>query len=83
MVAESEASMGLAKEAKAIGEGCKGAVRTIRGYAVDSVKKPEKNKEISEDASKEGQDDIQKLTDKFVKQIDERIAAKEKDILKV
>ena len=74
---------GLAKEAKAIGEECKVAVRNIRRDAIDNVKKLEKNKEISEDASKEGQDDIQKLTDKFVKQIDARIAEKEKEILKV
>jgi len=73
----------LAKEAKAIGEECKIAVRNIRRDAIETVKKFEKNKEIGEDVSKDGQDAVQKLTDSFVKKIDTTVAAKEKDILTV
>ena len=73
----------LAKEAKAIGEECKIAVRNIRRDAIETVKKFEKNKEIGEDVSKDGQDAVQKLTDSFVKKIDTAVAAKEKDILTV
>jgi ribosome recycling factor len=73
----------LAKEAKAIGEEAKTSIRNIRRNAIESVKKFEKNKEISEDESKGTQDDIQKLTDKFVKNVDDNVALKEKEILKV
>lgn len=73
----------LAKEAKALGEEGKVAIRNIRREAVDAVKKAEKAKSLGKDQSKDAQDAIQKLTDKHAKVIDERVSAKEKDILKV
>lgn len=73
----------LAKEAKGLGEEGKVAIRNIRREAVDLVKKAEKAKQLGKDQSKDAQDAIQKLTDKTTKLIDEKVAAKEKDILKV
>ncbi|CAM9557906.1 unnamed protein product [Ascophyllum nodosum] len=73
----------LAKEAKALGEEGKVAIRNIRRDAVEAVKKAQKSKSLGKDQSKDAQDAIQKLTDKFAKVIDEKVAAKEKDILKV
>ena len=73
----------IVKQAKAMSEKAKVAVRNIRKDANDKVKKLEKDKEISEDELKKGLDQVQKLTDNFVAKIDETLAAKEADILKV
>lgn len=59
------------------------ALRNIRRDGVDSVKKQEKAKEVSEDESKDLQAQIQKLTDKYAAKIDELLAAKEKDIVTI
>lgn len=64
-------------------EEAKVAVRNIRRDANDAIKKEEKAKTITEDDSKNGQDKIQKLTDKKVKLIDELKDKKEKDVLEV
>ena len=64
-------------------EDAKVAVRNIRRDANDALKKEEKAKTITEDDAKEGLDQIQKLTDKKIKQIDELKAVKEKDVLEV
>lgn len=56
------------------------SVRNIRRDAIDSVRKQEKNSEISKDESRDLQDQVQKLTDKYTAEIDEHLAAKEKDI---
>ena len=47
------------------------------------LKKAQKNEGMSEDTEKEGEDEVQKLTDNFVKKIDEIVAAKEKEIMTV
>jgi len=73
----------LTKEAKSIGEDSKVAIRNIRRDVVEKLKKLEKNKEISKDESKTVQDNIQKVTDKFVKTSDEVVAQKEKDIMTI
>lgn len=70
----------LAKEAKKYGEEAKVAMRNIRRDANDSIKK---DKEISEDTQKEWLDDCQKLTDKYIKNIESLTAEKEKEILNV
>lgn len=72
----------LVKTAKKIAEEAKVAIRNIRRDANDSIKKLEKT-EISEDESKRYQDDIQKLTDKYIAESDKVLAAKEKEILEV
>ena len=64
-------------------EESKVAVRNIRRDVNDSIKALEKTKEVSEDESKKGLDDAQKLTDKFIKRIDEVLAQKEKEVMEV
>ena len=59
------------------------AVRNIRRDANDAIKKAEKDKTVSEDESKRAQDDIQKLTDKTIKEVDQIMAQKEKEIMEV
>lgn len=59
------------------------SVRNVRRDAIDSVRKQEKNSEISKDESRDLQDKIQKLTDKYTADIDKLLAAKEKDITTV
>jgi len=73
----------LIKKAKAAGENAKVAVRNERREAIEALKKAEKAGDISEDVQKEGEDEVQKATDKQVKKIDELISVKEKEILTV
>ena len=76
----SERRKEFVKMASKFAEEGKVAIRNIRRDAVDSVRKQEKGSEISEDESKDLQDKIQKLTDKYISKIDESLAEKEKDI---
>ena len=71
------------KKAKAAGENTKVSVRNVRRDGIDLLKKAQKNDGLSEDGEKEGEEELQKVTDKWVKKVDEVIAAKEKDILTV
>lgn len=73
----------LIKKAKGEGENAKVVVRNARRDAVDILKKAQKNEGMPEDTEKEAEDEVQKLTDKFVKKVDETVAAKEKDIMTV
>lgn len=73
----------LCKGVSKRGEEAKVAVRNIRRDAIDGFKKQKKNNEITEDDLKNLEDKIQKLTDKFIKQIDDISAAKEKEIMEV
>lgn len=73
----------IAKEAKAMGEKAKIAVRNIRQDANNQVKKLEKDKEITEDESKKGLEEIQKYTDEYVKKIDDVTKRKEEEVMKV
>lgn len=59
------------------------AVRNIRRDGMDALKKQEKDGDISEDEQRKGHDEVQKLTDSFIKQIDEAVVKKEKDIMDV
>lgn len=70
----------LVKMAGKLAEEGKVALRNIRRDAVDSVRKQEKNNEVSEDEARDLQDQVQKITDKFVAKIEELLAVKEKDI---
>ncbi len=79
----SERRKELVKLAAKYAEEGKVSVRNIRRDAVDSVRKQEKNGEISEDETRTLQDKIQKLTDKTINRIDELLAEKEKDITTV
>ena len=73
----------IVKQAKGMVENAKVALRNVRKDGNDKIKKLEKDKDISEDASKKAQDQIQKLTDEHVSKIDEAFKTKEADILKV
>jgi ribosome recycling factor len=73
----------LVKVARKMGEEAKVAIRNIRRDANDELKKMEKNGEIPEDMSRRGQDEIQKLTDRFIKEADQVISAKEKEIMEI
>ncbi len=73
----------LIKKAKATGENIKVAVRNARRDGVDALKKAEKAGDFSEDVRKEGEDEVQKITDAKVKAIDELVNAKEKEIMTV
>lgn len=70
----------LVKLAGKYAEEGKVSIRNIRRDAIDEVRKKEKNSDLSQDESRDLQDSIQKLTDKYVNQIDELLAAKEEDI---
>jgi len=73
----------FAKLAAKYGEGAKVALRNLRRDVMDALKKNEKAKEISEDDLKKFGEKVQKITDNYTKQIDDKVAAKEKDIKQV
>ncbi len=72
----------LVKEAEKKGEAAKVAVRNIRRDGNDSIKKLKKE-DVSEDEIKDLQDDLQKQTDKFIKDIDSAVSEKSKEILTI
>lgn len=73
----------LVKTASKLAEEGKVAIRNIRRDAIDSIRKQEKASDISEDESRDQQDQVQKATDEFTKKIDELFKVKEKDIMTV
>ena len=73
----------LVKVVKADGENAKIAVRNIRRDANSDFKDLLKEKDISEDESRQAEDSVQKLTDKFVSSVDEVIAVKEKELMEI
>ena len=73
----------MVKLVKSEGEDAKIAVRNIRRDANEVLKKMVKDKVCSEDDERRAQDDVQKLTDKFVSDIDKLVAEKEKEVMKV
>jgi len=73
----------LAKMAGKYAEAAKVSVRNIRRDGMDTLKKMEKDGDISEDDYHRGSDEVQKSTDSFVKKIDDLMAQKEKDIMQI
>jgi len=73
----------LVKVVKGDGESAKIAVRNIRRDANGDFKDLLKEKDISEDESRDAEDSVQKLTDKFVSSVDEVIAVKEKELMEI
>ncbi len=73
----------LVKTVKSEGEHSKVALRNIRRDANSDLKDLLKEKEISEDEERKAQDDIQKLTDKYIAKIEQQLAAKEKELMEV
>ncbi len=72
-----------AKEVKKFGEDAKVAIRNVRRDMVDDLKKIEKEENLPEDTVKGNQEDIQKLTDKFVGLVDTLVSDKEKEVMTV
>ena len=73
----------LVKQVKKYGEDAKVAMRNIRRDGMDYVKKLKKNNEITEDDQKKAEKDLQDLLDKYIKKVDEALAAKEKELMAI
>lgn len=73
----------LVKVAGKYAEEARVAVRNVRRHAMDELKKAEKDGDISEDELRQYSDEVQKLTDDFVKQVDETLAHKEEEVMQV
>lgn len=73
----------LVKLVKKLSEDGRISIRNIRRDEIEKLKKTEKEEHISEDDRKNGEQEIQKLTDKYIKEIDNLLAKKEKEIMEV
>ena len=73
----------IVKEVRKMAEEAKVAVRAVRRDGIDDAKVKQKNSEISEDDLKLAEDNIQKLTDKYVAEIDKILEAKEKEVMSI
>ena len=73
----------LAKEIRKIAEEAKVSIRAIRRDGIDEAKAKQKNSEITEDDLKSAETEIQKITDKYIDEIDKILADKEKEIMSV
>ena len=72
----------LAKTANSAGEEAKVSIRNARREAIDKLKKEQKNG-LPEDVEKDSESEVQKVHDKFIKKVDELLAAKEKEIMTI
>ena len=73
----------LTKQVKKYAEDAKVAMRNVRRDGMDYVKKLKKNSEITEDDQKKAEKDLQDMLDKFIKKVDEALAAKEKELMAI
>jgi ribosome recycling factor len=73
----------IKKVIKSIGEKCKVSIRNIRREANDDLKTLVKDKEISEDEEKKNEKIVQTFTDQHIKEIDQKVEAKEKEIMTI
>jgi len=73
----------LTKQVKKIGENAKIAIRNVRRDALEDFKTQKKNGDITEDDLKVAENDIQKLTDKYIEEVDKLVELKEKEIMEV
>jgi ribosome recycling factor len=73
----------LAKVVRTEGENAKVAIRNVRRDANDALKRLVKDKEISEDDERRGQDEVQKLTDHYVAEVDKMLQTKEAELMAV
>ena len=73
----------LTKQVKKYAEDAKVAMRNIRRDGMDYIKKLKKNSEITEDDQKKAEKDLQDLLDKYIKRVDEALAAKEKELMAI
>ena len=73
----------LTKQVKKYAEDAKVAMRNVRRDGMDYVKKLKKNNEITEDDQKKAEKDLQDMLDKYIKKVDESLAAKEKELMAI
>ncbi|MEG2348460.1 MAG: ribosome recycling factor [Clostridia bacterium] len=73
----------LTKDVKSLGENAKVVIRNSRRDAIESAKSMQKNAEITEDELKAIEEKVQKITDKYILEIDNNISAKEKELMEV
>ncbi len=73
----------IAKSLKKMAEDSRVGIRNIRRDINEDIKTKEKNKALSEDDSRKLQADVQKMTDQFIKQVDDKLAAKEKEVMTI
>lgn len=73
----------LTKQVKKYAEDAKVAVRNLRRDAMDAIKKAAKKSEITEDDQKKYEKDMQEMTDKYIKKVDELCAKKEKELMEI
>ncbi|GAA0176895.1 ribosome recycling factor [Clostridium sediminicola] len=73
----------IVKKVKKYGEETKVAIRSLRRDANDKIKHLRKDGEITEDDEKEGEKEVQKVTDKFIKEIDSIVAKKENEVMAI
>jgi ribosome recycling factor len=73
----------LVKQVKKIGEETKIALRNVRREGNDGLKALEKAKQVSEDDCRRGQEQVQKITDRFIAKVDEILGAKEREVMEV
>lgn len=71
----------LVKKIKKMGEDFKVAIRNVRRDATETIKKMKKSENLPEDEVKDNTDEVQKLTDKYIEEVDKIVADKEKEIL--
>ena len=73
----------LCKEIKKLGEECKVAVRNVRRDSIEKLKAKKKASELTEDEVKDGEKQIQDVTDKYVAEIDKMVSEKDKEIMSI
>nr|WP_242520736.1 ribosome recycling factor [Halomonas litopenaei] len=78
-----ETRKGYIKQARQEAENARVAIRNVRRDANNDIKALLKDKEISEDEERQGEDEVQKITDRFIAEIDKTLAAKEEDLMQV
>ncbi|GAB1256750.1 ribosome recycling factor [Aurantivibrio plasticivorans] len=78
-----ETRKGFIKQARSEAESARVSVRNVRRDAIAQLKDLQKEKEISEDDERRAQDEVQKITDKFIAKVDESLKAKEADLMEI
>jgi ribosome recycling factor len=78
-----ETRKGFIKKARAEAESARVSVRNIRRDVLSDIKELQKDKEISEDDEHRAQDEVQKITDKYIQQVDKALSVKEVDLMEI
>ena len=73
----------LVKDVAKRGEEAKVAIRNVRRDSMDDIKKLKKDNQITEDDQKDGEKELQNITDKYIKQVDDMVKAKEEEVLSI